>query len=258
MFNATVIENKFLNSGLFILKIKPDATVATFRPGQYITLGLPVEAPRPEDGPADPENIEAGKLIRRAYSVASSPDQLPELEFYIALVVEGALTPRLSLLKSSDRIYMTEKFVGKFTLDDCQESKQLVFFSTGTGAAPFISMLRTKSTWELSEKIILLHGVRFNDDLSYDLELRELMANSEGRFRYVPVVSREDAPKDGFRGHVQKSLPELGIKLDPDHDHVFACGNPAMITDLESSLLAQGFKLHKGKEKGNLHLEKYW
>lgn len=258
MLNATIEQKKVFNPGLFLLRVRPDTPFQLFLPGQYVTLGLPGSAARPPDGPGDPEEVKPDKLIRRAYSIASAPHERDAVEFYVALVPEGLLTPRLMMLKEGDRVHMTPKCVGKFTLDGVPQESSLVFLSTGTGIAPFISMIRTPAVWEGRESITLLHGVRYVSDLSYTEELLALEQKVGPRFRYVPVVSREDPPPGGYRGYVQRILSVADVRAEAGKDHVFACGNPAMVTEVETSLLACGFKLHEGKAHGDLHLEKYW
>ncbi len=141
--NSTVTKRTEINHGLLVLQVTPDQPLPPFKAGQYTVLGLPGSAPR--SGYADPEDppLDPAKVIKRAYSIASSSLEGTYLEFYIALVRTGALTPRLFALQPGDRIWLGTKIVGMFTLDDVPAERQLVFVATGTGLAPYLSMLRS-------------------------------------------------------------------------------------------------------------------
>ncbi len=266
--NATIIERHDLNPALFIIKVRPDAgEVPAFEPGQYVSIGLPkpqadsAETPRPGSGAAS----ERVRLIRRPYSIASASTVRDHLEFYVTLVEEGRFTPRLAGLSVGDRIWMDQRVFGEFTLEGVPAGQHLVFVSTGTGLAPFISMLRTyygKGRWE---RVAILNGCRFVRDLGYHDELWHLQAR-DARVVYHPIVTREPADSKwrGLRGRVQAILAEdsfeglVGWPLDPQECHVFLCGNPQMVDECEQELLERGFQLHKRREPGNLHLERYW
>jgi ferredoxin--NADP+ reductase len=240
-----------------ILRVKPQGEVPEFHPGQYVALGLFPEAPRPAHFPPEREACSPGKLIKRAYSIGSSPQVREYLEFYIAIVPEGALTSRLALVKEGDQVFLAPKITGTFTLQDVPTDSNLVLVSTGTGIAPFMAMLRTPGTWSPGRRITVVHGVRYPKDLAYRDELTEFTSRG---LRYFPIVSREDptSPWTGERGHLQRLFEKGLIPLDPQKDHVYLCGNPAMIDDMEKLLLSQGYVVHSRKTPGSLHLEKYW
>ncbi len=240
--NATLLSRSDISEGLFIIRVKPDFPIPDFIPGQYVALGLLTE-----------EN----KLIKRAYSIASSPDQKDRLEFYIARVDGGALTPRLDKLQSGDRLYVSPKITGTFTLQGVPAGSHVVFISTGTGIAPYISMLRTANVWQHNWKFILIHGVRYEQDLAYKDELEKLAKESD-LFHYYCTVSRASEAWQGERGYVGKFLKDGVVQVTPESNHLFLCGNPAMIDELSVFLTQRGFKEHKKRSPGNLHLEKYW
>ena len=256
MLNATIAQRIEVTPELVILRVKPDSGVSDFHSGQYVALGLYPEAARPAHFPPDREPLAPGKLIKRAYSIGSSPHVREYLEFYIAIVPDGALTSRLALAKEGDRVYLAPKITGTFTLHDVPDNSNLVLVSTGTGIAPFMSMLRTPTTWTSGRKISVIHGVRYPKDLAYRDELTEFAA--QGKLHYYPIVSREDPSWKGERGHLQRLFDRGLITLDPAKDHVFLCGNPAMIDEMEKLLLSKGYIVHERKVPGNLHLEKYW
>jgi ferredoxin--NADP+ reductase len=160
---------------------------------------------------------------------------------------------------------MDEKIRGHFTLDHAPADKDLVMISTGTGIAPFISMLRAfrgKSRWR---RLVIIHGVRRVNELGYRQELEEAI-RSDPTVSYIPVVSREPADSDwpGLRGRVQLALADetyqdvVGAVLEPAQCHVFLCGNPEMIKSVQAMLEERGFRVHNKKNPGNIHFERYW
>lgn len=265
--NAVVSQRVEVAPGLIILRIVPDGwELPDFVPGQFAVVGLPGSAPRveladPEDPPPDPD-----KLIRRSYSIASSSKAKEYLEFYLTIVRSGSLTPRLFALKPGDKVWLGKKFSGLFRLADAPEDVDIVMVATGTGLAPYMSMLRTELRAESKRRVALFHGARHSWDLGYRSELITLKRICPG-FDYFPVVSRPDeevAPWSGQAGYVQ-DLWKRGVleqawgrKPTPEDTHVFLCGNPRMITDMLEILEAEGFKEHSRKAAGQIHVEKYW
>ena len=265
--NAVVLQHIEVSPGLSIMRVAPDGwELGEFTPGQFAVLGLSGSAPRcpvcdKEDQPPDPQ-----KTIKRAYSIASSSVAKEYMEFFITLVPSGALTPRLFALQPGDRLWMSPKFSGVFTLDTVPADRHLVLISTGTGLAPYMSMLRTHLQCGGSRKLAVLHGARHTWDLGYRSELRtleRLCAN----FDYVPVVSRPDEEPvrwSGHTGYVQdlwKAKPlekHWGFASTPDDTHVFLCGNPGMIEAMVELIEAEGFVEHTKKSPGQLHVERYW
>ncbi len=244
--NATLLGSLRLTDDLYLYAVMPDSGVPEFIPGQSLALGLPNAT---------------GKIIKRAYSIASSPQEQEGLQFYIAVVQQGELTPRFLGLQQGGRLFAHHKAVGTFTLKDLQLTQggppNLIFVSTGTGLAPFISMLRTSTTWQMANQIVLLHGVRYESDLGYREELTEL-ANLRTNFRYLPIVSRAPSDWAGAHGYVQSFIEKGIVELNKTSDHVFICGNPAMVETVKSLCLARDFSEHSRKQPGNLHLESYW
>ena len=261
--NSTVIAREDLHNELAIIKIRPDdGPVAPFKPGQFCTLGLP--APPDPDKPANPKR-KGPKLIRRAYSIASSPKVSEYLEVFVVLVSEGRLTPNLWTVPVDGKLFMDPKIRGEFTLDAIPEGKDLVMASTGTGLAPFLSMLRTHRGENRWRRLVMIHGVRNAWDLGYREELERIAAEDESVF-YIPVCSREPEDSDwaGPRGRVQAVLDETvfkqhtGFTMNPQDAHLFLCGNPAMITAVQEQFEARGFVTSTKKQAGNIHFERYW
>jgi ferredoxin--NADP+ reductase len=257
--NATLVKREDISPDLFILHVEPDGGIADFLPGQYVALGLPGSSPRLEGLPPEKKEVKPDRILKRAYSIGSSPVQKGALEFYVALVPDGDLTPRLAALQPGDRLFTAPKIVGTFTCGVVPASRSLVLVSTGTGLAPYISMVRTPSVWTAGRSITILHGVRYGADLGYREELLSLQ-DERPEFTYLATVSREESFDDVRRGYVQEMLKDGTVRTDPEKDHVFVCGNPAMIEEVEQLMLGKGYTTHHSKKnpQGNLHLEKYW
>lgn len=261
--NASVSEVVKINDNLLIIRIVPDNGVPSFKAGQFVSLGLfsgapsIAEAHKNDAGSKDPL-----QLIERAYSIASSPDQNRYLEFCVSIVPNGELTSRMALLAPGERISVRPKVTGKFTLEGVPEDRNLLMISTGTGITPFMSMLRSNSTWTSGRHVTLVHGVRSESDLVYREELMAL-AKSGKPFTYVPTVSRaEPTLPDVNKGRVTKMLEEGTVKVDPDRDIVLLCGNPEMIEgsqSIKTMLAPHGFSPRDRKNpQGNLMYEKFW
>lgn len=267
--NATVTLRDEISPWLMILQVVPDACVfPDYVPGQFAALGLFGSASR--CGIATPEDpvVDQSKLVRRAYSLASSPLNREFLEFYVALVPGGALTPRLFNLKIGDRIWLSPKATGQFTLDDSRVPKgaNLVLMTTGSGLAPFVSMLKTHLRFPPERRIALIHGVRNSWDLGYRSVLMA-MENLRSNLTYLPVISRPAAEPVAWRGatgHVQDVWKSgaieraWGSRPVPTDTHVFICGNPRMAESVIAMLATEGFTVEKRREPGQIHLEKYW
>src|SRR5262245_16916159 len=261
--NATLIARRDLSARLAILRIRPEAgAVPDFVPGQFIQLGLPCGADL-QDGGSRPE--------KRAYSIASSPADKEALELLVALVPDGRLTPAIWTLGVGDRCWMDPRPLGTFTLQDVPAGKDLVLVATGTGVAPYVSMLRSYALGAPLHRAgrwgrcVLVHGVRRAEDLAYAGELRSA-CSADPSVCYLPTVSREPESSRwaGLRGRVQAVLADeacqalSGTPLDPASCHVFLCGNPEMIHEVRAMLVARAFTPGAPRRGGNLHTERYW
>ena len=208
---------------------------------------------------ADPD-----RMIRRAYSIASESRADEYLEFYLTVVMSGELTPRLFNLKVRDRLYVGPKAVGVFTLDKAP-GKHILMIGTGTGLAPYMSMLRSELVCNGPRQFVVVHGARYSWDLGYRTELTGL-ARHCGNFHYVPVITRpqEDVTWRGRSGYLQNVVAssaieeETGLPLTPENFDIFLCGNPGMIETVISWAEARGFVRDKGHDIGTLHTEEYW
>ncbi|HPM24119.1 MAG TPA: ferredoxin--NADP reductase [Phycisphaerae bacterium] len=264
--NATLVAREDLTDILSIVRVRPDSgTVPPFTPGQFLRLGLP--RPPAPDGAASRPTAKPGRirLTRRAYSIASSPLVTETVEFFVVRVEAGELTPRLWEIGPGDRLWMDTEAKGEFSIDLAPPDRDLVMISTGTGIAPFLSMLRTYRGQNRWRRFVLINGVRFSPDLGYRAEM-ETIAREDPTVVYIPLATREpaDSPWVGRRGRVQTVLePDtyhalVGAPLDPAQCHVFLCGNPDMIDAVQKLLEDRGFVTDDRTTRGNLHFERYW
>ena len=273
--NACVVGWREVSEGLAVFRVACDeGRVPVFVPGQYAVLGVPryAEPVSGEDlekfAPGDPR---WSHLIRREVSIASSADEGRWYEFTAVLIDDGKLTPRLWAAGEGGRVWLDDVVRGDFTLERMEAGRDLVLVASGTGVAPFVSMVKSYAgkgerggrPWR---RCVLLHGVRRAEDLAYLDELREIEGDDGAGFRYVPIVSQggEDDGWKGLRGRVQGVLDGgvfegvAGFGLEPAECEVYLCGNPGMIDDVEVLLEGRGFKRHTRKDTGNLHFERFW
>jgi ferredoxin/flavodoxin---NADP+ reductase len=265
--NAIIADTVFLTSETMILRVIPDNwEIPDYSPGQFTVLGLPASTPRvdisdEEEGSHPPE-----KTIMRSYSIASSSHAKEYLEFYISLVRSGSLTPRLFSLQRGDRIFMRPKISGMFTLDEIPKESNLIFIGTGTGIAPYMSMIRTFIRPDDNRSLTVIHGARHSWDLGYSSELSTLN-NMLPNFHYIPAITRPESEVikwGGTTGYIQEiwqsgiADSNWGTKASPDNTHIFLCGNPTMVEEMAALLASEGYPEHKKREPGLVHLERYW
>lgn len=211
------------------------APALRFRNGQFVMLGLEKE----------------GKPLLRAYSVVSANYE-EELEFLSIKVPDGPLTSRLQNIQIGDPILIGSKATGTLLSDHLLPGRNLFLLSTGTGLAPFMSVIRDPETYEKFEKIILVHGVRWVKDLAYTDQIRhELTAHAlvgddaREKLVYIPAVTREPFETSGrITSLIESGLlfKKSGVPAwSPDQDRVMICGGPQMLHDLTVILRNDGF-----------------
>lgn len=297
-YQATLVSKRMVHDELAIFRVKPDAPVCPHRAGQYTTLGLGVWEPCVVNrfGSEEIKPGEETRLIRRQYSIshpilndagelsATAPE---ELEFYIVLVsgqeqdakIVPTLTPRLFALNPGDRLFLGEKFIGHYTLDNIKSDDTILLFSTGTGEAPNDYLL-----WDLLRQqhrgpILAATCVRHAQDLGY-LSMHQQLMKRYPQYHYLPLMTREPGhPKRYLQdlltsGDLEKHLHK---PLTPAHTHVYLCGNPQMIgvptidrttrvktypatVGMVQLLEERGFVADAKalKLRGNVHFEEYW
>lgn len=262
--NGIVTQVQQISPIMKIIKIKPVGwELPEFKPGQFCALALPASAERCAEATEEPKELAPDKMIKRAYSIASATSS-DELEFYITLVHSGALTPRIFNLKVGDEIEVGKRFVGMFTLDEIAPEQNIVLIATGTGVAPYMSMLRTDALTRTG-KITVIHGAANSWDLGYSSELR-LLESITGKLTYIPTITEPAKEPVEWKGET-KFIQDLwidgivekkmGYKPTPENTHVFICGNPKMIETMQGLLEGEGFVKHKPKQHGQIHIESF-
>ena len=221
-----------------------------FRTGEFTMIGLKVD----------------GRPLLRAYSVVS-PAWAETLEFFSIKVPNGPLTSRLQHIKVGDAITVGRKATGTLVMDNLLPGKTLYLLGTGTGLAPFLSVIRDPETYERFEKVVLVHGCRHVADLAYEeLITQELPAHEflgeeiAAKLLYYPTVTREPFRNTGRISTLLDSgklCADVGLPpLDAATDRVMICGSPAMMVDLKTLLESRGFAEGSGSEPGHFVIEK--
>ena len=237
------------NDTLFSFKTTRDPSLR-FENGQFVMIGLEVE----------------GRPLMRAYSIAS-PNYEDHLEFFSIKVPDGPLTSRLQHLKAGDNLKISKKPTGTLLLSDLLPGKNLYLLSTGTGLAPFMSVIQDPETYERFEKVILVHGVRqvnelayydlFTKDLQNDEYLGEMVRN---QFKYYPTVTREPFRNEGRITDLIKNgklFEDLGVpRFNPEEDRVMICGSPEMLADLRAACLEHNMVEGNTSKPGDFVVER--
>ena len=207
-----------------------------------------------------------GKPLLRAYSIVSANYE-EHLEFLSIKVPDGPLTSKLQHMKVGDTIIVGRKPTGTLLIDYQNPGKRLYMLSTGTGMAPFMSIIRDPETYERFEQVILVHGVRNKDELAYhDLVTEHLPAHEflgemvSSKLRYYPTVTREAYKNMGRVTTLMESgklFTDLGVPpIDPAVDRVMICGSPGMLRDIKHTLEGKGFKEGNTSKPGDFVIER--
>jgi ferredoxin--NADP+ reductase len=232
--HETVLTVHHWNDTLFSFTTTRDASLR-FKTGQFVMIGLEVN----------------GKPLMRAYSVVSA-HYTDHLEFYSIKVQDGPLTSRLQHLQPGDTLLVSRKPTGSLIIDNLKPAKNLYLLSTGTGLAPFMSVIRDPEFYDAFDKIILTHGVRWKNELGYFEHITEDMPEDEHfgdlvkeKLVYYPTVTREEFGTQGRLTDLIRSgklEQDLGLPpLNPETDRVMICGSPSMLKDLVEILHERGF-----------------
>jgi ferredoxin/flavodoxin---NADP+ reductase len=230
--------------GLYTLKL--DVEVEPFASGQFRNLALYL----------------GGQLERRAYSMASAPGE--PLEFFLNRVDGGTFSPALSELVAGDQLLVEKQAQGFFTLAYVPPADEIWLIATGTGLAPFISMLRSDEPWQRFRRIVVVHGVREASHLAYRAELADRSSARGNKLIWAPVVSREPSATGVLHGRVTTALTSgelerfVGLSLAPERSHVMLCGNPEMVKDVTALLEPRGLRRHRVRRPGHVSSEAYW
>jgi ferredoxin--NADP+ reductase len=221
-----------------------------FLGGQFVMIGLPVD----------------GRPLMRAYSIASSPYEA-HLEFLSIKVPDGPLTSRLQHVKHGCRVLIGRKPTGTLLIQNLLPGRTLYLLSSGTGLAPFMSIVRDLDTYDRFERIVLVHGCRLASELAYDDYLRDQLPCDEyigdrvaRQLLYYPTVTREAYARQGRIPALIESgrlTTDLGLPpLDPAQDRCMVCGSPAMLADTRALLERLGFDEGSMAHQGRYVIER--
>jgi ferredoxin--NADP+ reductase len=241
-YNASLVRRDDESESLAYFWVRFDGEPTPFEPGQYMTIGVVVD----------------GRMVQRPYSVASPPVEAATsgYEFYVRLVEGGTFTPLLWRMEVGQRMRMIGP-KGKFVLQP-DDDRTHIFISSGTGNAPFVSMMKQMLAEGAPRKAVFLNGVSYASEIGYRDLLEGWERDGGYPVTYVPTVSRPDDPRNadwrGRTGRVEQILEpvleELG--LTPDNSVAYICGNPDMIATTEAKLLERGYAVEQ------VHKELYW
>jgi ferredoxin--NADP+ reductase len=228
VFGETVTEVEHYTDRLFRFRLTRPASFR-FRSGEFVMIGLPGEKP-----------------VWRAYSIAS-PNYEDFLEFLSIKVQDGPLTSRLQNMEIGDPIFLSKKPVGSLVLDDLNPGRRLFLLATGTGLAPFLSIVKDPEAYERFDEVVLVHCVRFKSELAYHdyfqkefLEHEYLGEYVRENFRYLPTVTREPFERSM---RITELIEKGHLGLDPAQDRVMLCGSQNMLRDVASALDALGYQI---------------
>jgi ferredoxin/flavodoxin---NADP+ reductase len=247
--HETVLSVRHWNDTLFSFTTTRNRGLR-FKNGHFLMVGLEVE----------------GRPLLRAYSVAS-PNYEEHLEFYSIKVQNGPLTSRLQHLKVGDEVLVNNKPVGTLVISNVLPGKRLYLFSTGTGLAPFLSIIRDPDTYERFEDVVVVHGVRHVNDLAYSDYIKKELPQHEfigeqvqKQLHYYPTVTREPFENQGRITDLIESgrlCDDLKLPaLAPEHDRALVCGGPRMLEDLVQLLESKGFKEGSSHDPAHYTIER--
>jgi ferredoxin--NADP+ reductase len=252
----TVTEVQHYSDSLFRFRVTRPASLR-FRSGEFVMIGL-MGDPNPETGKVKP--------LLRAYSIAS-PSWDDTLQFYSIKVEDGPLTRKLQHIRPNDQVILRPKPVGTLVHDALTSAKRIWFFSTGTGIAPFASLLREPETYERFEKVVLTHTCRNLVDLKFGEELIQATKDdilvgeqAQEKLQYYPTTTREKSKKMGRVTSLLEDgtlFEELGVTdFNSLNDRVMVCGSMGLNTDIKKILDKYGLKEGANSDPGDYVVEK--
>jgi ferredoxin--NADP+ reductase len=251
---AAILWRHEWNSHLLSIRIAKPADYR-FVPGQFARIGLRDE---PIDGGA-------AETTWRAYSIVSAPEQ-DFLEFFLVVLPTGKFSARVARRAIGETIMLEKPAQGFLTLDRFKDGEDLWLIGTGTGLAPYISMLRERSTWQRFRNIVLALSVREARDLAYVEEISALAAShakGEAKLRFIKSLTRETV--DGALSGRLTTLTESGaleraaeLPFDLQRSRFMLCGNPEMVEAMRALLKSRGFAMNRRLTPGHIIVENYW
>ena len=242
--HGEVVNVKHWTESLYSVSVS--APEVKFVAGQYTKLSLSLK----------------NEEVARPYSFVNSPEE-EYLEFYSVSVPNGPLSTAMQTLKKGDSIKVGPRGNGFLILEEIPNVENIWMLATGTAIGPYLSILKTKDSWDKFKKVVLVHAVRYKKELTYQDTINTLKEEYKDRFIYITYVSREDSeyslkgriPKDISNGVLEK---KANLKMKSDNTHVMICGNPEMLKDTTVELKKIGLKKHRRNSPGHITTENYW
>lgn len=238
-----VVVNRHWTPTLFSLQVTGPSI--DFLAGQFVRIALDI----------------AGERIARPFSFVNPPGEQP-LEFYGVIVPEGPLSPHLARLKAGDALYYADNPSGFLVLAEVAPAEDLWLIATGTGLAPFLSILHTEAPWRNYSRVILVHAVRYGAELVYREQIEATQRLRGEHFLSVTFVSRE-THSGSLAGRIPAAIRDGRLEaaagpIAADRSQLMLCGNPDMVKDVTAALLERGLRKHRRRAPGQITVENFW
>ncbi len=242
-----VLENRTWTETLFSLRVGlgTSGPPLRFEAGQFVRIALDL----------------AGERVARPFSFVNAPED-PVMEFYGVIVPEGPLSPALARLKAGDPLLVADNPSGFLVLSEVPPAEDLWLVATGTGIAPYLSILRTETPWQRYRRVILVHGTRFARELVYQDLIEQLVRTWPGRLAYVRCVSREQAPGT-LQGRIPAAIRDGRLEaaagaISAERSQFMLCGNPGMLKEAAAALAERGLRKNRRRTPGHITVESFW
>ena len=238
-----VIENRTWTDTLFSLRV--EAPRLAFAAGQFVRIALDID----------------GERVARPFSFVNTPDD-PVMEFYGVVVPEGPLSPPLARLKAGDKLYVADNPSGFLVLAEVPPAEDLWLLSTGTGIAPYLSILRTETPWQRYRRVILVHAARYAKELVYGDLIQEIFRGHPDQFVSIKFTSREKTP-NALEGRIPAAnrdgrLEAVARPISAERSQFMLCGNPQMLKDATAALVERGLRKNRRRTPGHITVESFW
>ena len=241
-----VVANRRWTETLFSLRVElgTNAPRLAFEAGQFVRIALDL----------------GGERVARPFSFVNPPEDTV-LEFYGVIVPEGPLSPRLAKLEAGDPLFVADNPSGFLVLSEVPAAEDLWLVATGTGIAPFLSILRSEDAWQRYRRVILVHAARYAKELVYR-DLIDEIRTRRNRLEYITFVSREHAPGT-LAGRVPAAIRDGRLEkaagpICAERSQLMLCGNPQMLKDVAAALAERGLKKHRRRSPGQITVESFW
>lgn len=261
MSQVKILNKIYWSDTLFSIRVEKPSEYS-FIPGQYAKIKLIPSL----------EEHEVTQTHWKSYSIVSSPT-VNYLELLVTLVSQGEFTPALSKLNTGDLLELDPRSFGILTSNRLLTNTYLFLIASGSGLGPFVSMLNENSIWEQFPNIILIHSVKYENELAYYYDLSQYVAPDNKLFIYVPIATRGISPYVHINGLSSElrftdritsiiSHDELDLvvnqHISKDNSSFMLCGNPEMVREIRSLLENKQYELAKVKVQGHIAIESYW